>query len=74
MIFCIRIPVCAFLLITLFGCLDRQIINRPSQEWSDDSPVHLENVRTERGWNLEYSEDFSSVEIGEEPENLFILD
>ena len=74
MIFCIRIPVCAFLLITLFGCLDRQIINRPSQEWSDDSPVDLVNVRTERGWNLEYSEDFSNIEIGEEPENIFILD
>ena len=74
MISCIRIPVCAFLLIALSGCLDRQIINRPSQKWSEESPVHVANVRTERDWNLEYSEDFSNVEIGEEPENLFILD
>ena len=62
-----------------YGCVQKTIRNNDlikdqlnkkvekSFSQKNESPNQLE-------WNLEFSEDFSEINIGDEPESIFILD
>jgi hypothetical protein len=63
----IRILLGFLLLIGCSGCLHQQINNKPNLPGKIDQA-------TEKSWNVEFSENFSEIGIGEEPDSLFILD
>ena len=50
-----------------------------SSKIKSKSPIQSDSLEqgkivAEQAWKLEFSEDFSGVDIGAEPENIFILD
>jgi len=61
-------------LITI-GCVQKGIKNDSPSEGAKNQKV-VETTFSERNssWVVEFSEDFSKMEIGSEPESLFILD
>ena len=74
-----RLPVllvliCLVLLVGMRGWAQPQIENQPIPAGKDDSQVSQVKEKITKDWHIEFSEDFSDVEIGQEPESLFILD
>ena len=74
-----RLPVllvliCLVLLVGIRGWAQPQIENQPIPAGKDDSQVSQVKEKITKDWHIEFSEDFSDVEIGQEPESLFILD
>ena len=66
--------ICLVLLVGIRGWAQPQIENQPIPAGKDDSQVSQVTEKITKDWHLEFSEDFSDVEIGQEPESLFILD
>ena len=66
----------AFLSVFLvLGCVPKGIKNNSSvKETKDQIIVETTAKGSNSEWVVEFSEDFSKVEIGSEPDNLFILD
>lgn len=57
------------------GCVQKEIKSVSSNEDSKDQIiVKTINHEANSGWIVQFSEDFSTLEIGSEPESLFILD
>ena len=74
-----RLPVllvliCLVLLVGMRGWAQPQIENQSLPAGKDDSQVSQVKEKITKDWHIEFSEDFSDVEIGQEPESLFILD
>ena len=63
-----------FALILMTGCIHHSSKNETSSESEQiDAPEQVSS-EVEKEWNLEFSEDFSDVATGAEPESIFILD
>ena len=63
-----------FVLILMTGCIHHSSKNETSSESEQiDAPEQVSS-EVEKEWNLEFSEDFSDVATGAEPESIFILD
>jgi hypothetical protein len=61
-------------MIGLSACVHQSSQTKSSVPAKETASVEQESLGDERGWNLEFSEDFSDVKIGTEPDSLFILD
>ena len=61
-------------LITL-GCIQKGVKNTlPIKDTKNQIVVETKSTESNSSWVVEFSEDFSKVETGSEPESLFILD
>lgn len=70
----VRIFLFVVFLIGLSACVHQRNKNKSSSATRETASVEQESLGDEMDWNLEFSENFSDVEIGTEPESLFILD
>src|SRR6056300_1550048 len=70
----VRIFLFLVLLIGLSACVHQSNKNKSSSATRENASLEHESLGDEMDWNLEFSEDFSDVEVGTEPESLFILD
>ncbi len=70
----VRIFLFLVLLIGLSACVHQSNKNKSSSATRENASLEQESLGDEMDWNLEFSEDFSYVEVGTEPESLFILD
>ena len=70
-------PLKTFALLTyflIFGCVHKEIESGLSVKNANDKNVNVDTNKSNSEWVVEFSEDFSELEIGSEPESLFILD
>jgi hypothetical protein len=57
------------------GCVQKGIKEEsPSEEDKNQKVVEATSSEINSGWEVEFSEDFSKIKTGSEPESLFILD
>ena len=56
------------------GCVQKGIYEPPNEGAENQIVVETTSSESSSSWVVEFSEDFSKVETGSEPENLFILD
>ena len=63
-----------FVLTLMVGCVHQSLKNKTSGETIQSDLSEQESVKVKLSWNVEFSEDFSDVPVGGEPESIFILD
>ena len=56
------------------GCVHQSSKNKTPKSPIQSDSLEQGKIVAEQAWKLEFSEDFSGVDIGAEPENIFILD
>ena len=64
---------CVFIMMTA-GCAHHSSKNDALNESSQKDLSEQENIEAQIDWNVEFSEDFTGVDVEAEPESIFILD
>ena len=64
---------CVLFLLTS-GCVHQSSKNKTPKSSIQSDSLEQAKIVAEQAWKLEFSEDFSGVDVGAEPENIFILD
>ena len=64
---------CVFIMMTA-GCIHYSSKNDALNGSDQIEPSVQENIEAQIDWNMEFSEDFSGVDVDAEPESIFILD
>ena len=64
---------CVFIMMTA-GCIHHSSKNDALKGSDQIEPSVQENIEAQIDWNVEFSEDFTGVDVDAEPESIFILD